>query len=99
MKAYSGDVGTAPLGLYLSTERVRVVSFEPPLFFPNLPYLYSTNAACFIIQNSTLSEAAFLNLGSAKSCQRPPERRKCVMAVQFHWRSQICMYNLNFVLL
>jgi len=75
MKAYRGNVGTAPLSLYLDTERVRVVSFAPPLLFPNLPYLYSTNAACFIIQNSALSKAPFLNLGSAKSCLGPRETK------------------------
>ena len=75
MKAYSGNVGTAPLILYLSTERVRVVSLAPPPLFPNFPYLYITNAACFIIQNSALSKAAFLNLGSAKMCQGPRETK------------------------
>ena len=75
MKAYICNVGTTPLSLYLTTERIRVVSFAPPLLFHNSPYLYGTNVACFMIQNSALSKAAFLNLGSAKSCQGPRETK------------------------
>jgi len=52
MKACRGNVGLAPLSLYLGTKRGRVVSLAPQLLVINLPYLYSTNAACFVIQNS-----------------------------------------------
>jgi hypothetical protein len=46
---------------------------------------------CSAVRNAKLQQPrpAFLKLGS--------ESRTSVMAVEFYWRSEICMYELNFV--